>query len=197
MVDFGSDSEAEVKKHRKPLKNIYKEKKRAFTVSIVVPSSIIDNAQSYELKTYLVGQIAKACGLFQVNEIIVYSNDRTQHMKNLSSDISTTEFFVRNLEYIETPQYLRKALFPMSEALRYSGLVNPLEGDHHLKITEWCKYREGVIIRRPVRDQRGSWANIGLLKDCQVNMMLEENTRVTVKLNDNAFNHENKCKFDN
>jgi predicted SPOUT superfamily RNA methylase MTH1 len=116
-------------------------------------------------------------------------------MKNLtSSDISTTEFFVRNLEYIETPQYLRKALFPKSEALRYSGLVNPLEADHHLKISEWCKYREGVIIRRPVRESRGSWANIGLLKDCQVNMMLEENTRVTVKLNENAFNHENKCK---
>jgi predicted SPOUT superfamily RNA methylase MTH1 len=101
--DDSDDSEAEIRKHKKPLPNIYKEKKRGFTISIVVPSSIIDNAQSYELKTYLVGQIAKACGLFQVNEIIVYSNDRTQHMKNLSSDISTTEFFVRNLEYIETP----------------------------------------------------------------------------------------------
>jgi len=103
-------------------------------------------------------------------------------MKNLTSDISTTEFFIRNLEYIETPQYLRKSLFPKSEALRFSGLVNPLEGDHHLKINEWCKYREGVIIRRPVRENKGSWANIGLLKDCQVNMTLEENTRVTVKL---------------
>jgi len=82
----------------------------------------------------------------------------------------------------------------MSEALRYSGLVNPLEADHHLKITEWCRYREGVILRRPVKDNRGSWANIGLQKDCQVNMMLEENTRVTVKLNENGFNHDLKCK---
>ena len=82
----------------------------------------------------------------------------------------------------------------MSEALRYSGLVNPLEADHHLKITEWCRYREGVILRRPVKDNRGYWANIGLQKDCQVNMMLEENTRVTVKLNENGFNHDLKCK---
>lgn len=124
----------------------------------------------------------------------MYSNDRTHRMKNMSSEISTTEFFVRNLEYIETPQYLRKSLFPKSDALRFSGLVNPLEADHHLKITEWCKYREGVIIRRPVREQRGSWANIGLLKDCQVNMMLEENTRITVKLNETGFNNELKCK---
>ena len=83
--------------------NYYQEKKRAFTISVVVPSSIIDNAQSLELKTYLVGQIAHACALYQVNEIIVYSNDRTQKMKNVGSDITTTEFFVRNLEYIETP----------------------------------------------------------------------------------------------
>ena len=108
-------------------------------------------------------------------------------MKNMSSEISTTEFFVRNLEYIETPQYLRKALFPRSDALKYAGLVNPLEGDHHLKVSEWCKYREGVIIRRPVKENRGSWADIGLNKNCQVNLMLQENTRVTVKLNENEF----------
>lgn len=116
-------------------------------------------------------------------------------MKNMSSEISTTEFFVRNLEYIETPQYLRKALFPRSDALKYAGLVNPLEGDHHLKVTEWCKYREGVIIRRPVKDNRGSWANIGLYKDCQVNLMLQENTRVTVKLNENDFINDHRCKY--
>ena len=112
----------------------------------------------------------------------------------MSGEITTTEFFVRNLEYIETPQYLRKALFPRSDALKYSGLVNPLEGDHHLKITEWCKYREGVIIKRPVREGRGSWANIGLHKDCQVNMHIEEGTRVTVKLDQNEFLYDNhKC----
>jgi hypothetical protein len=151
---------------RGPLPDLYTQRKRGFTVSIVVPSSIIDNAQSFELKTYLVGQIARACGIFKVNEVIVLSNDRTQRMKNMSGEITTTEFFVRNLEYIETPQYLRKSLFPRSDALKYSGLVNPLEGDHHLKITEWCRYREGVIMRRPVREGRGSWANIGLYKDC-------------------------------
>ena len=188
VSDTSSDhSSDEEEKGGPPLVNFYKDKKRAFTISIVVPSSIIDNAQSFELKTYLVGQIAKSCGLFKVNEIIVYSNDRTHRMKNMSSEITTTEFFVRNLEYIETPQYLRKALFPRSDALKYSGLVNPLEGDHHLKITEWCRYREGVIVRRPVRENKGSWANIGLYKDCQVNMMLEENTRVTVRLNEGGF----------
>jgi len=41
-----------------------------------VPSSIVDNAQSLELKTYLVGQIAKAATLFCFNEIVILSCDR-------------------------------------------------------------------------------------------------------------------------
>jgi hypothetical protein len=42
--DSEDSEEAEERKHREPLKNIYKEKRRGFTISIVVPSSIIDNA---------------------------------------------------------------------------------------------------------------------------------------------------------
>ena len=34
---------------------VYQETKRGFTMSMVIPSSIVDNAQSMELKTYLVG----------------------------------------------------------------------------------------------------------------------------------------------
>lgn len=56
VVNFDSESEAAAaassddddsvkhKKKAKALPNFYKEKKRAFTISIVVPSSIIDNA---------------------------------------------------------------------------------------------------------------------------------------------------------
>ena len=84
----------------------------------------------------------------------------------LMHDITTTEFFVKNLEYVETPQYLRKALFPKSAALRFSGLTNPLDAPHHLRTNEWCQYREGVVIKRPIRENKGSWVNIGLTKDC-------------------------------
>ena len=84
--------------------------RRGFTSSLVIPSSIVDNAQSLELKTYLVGQIAKAASLFCFNEVVILSCDRQQRMK-MMAELTTTEFFVKNLEYLETPQYLRKALF--------------------------------------------------------------------------------------
>jgi N-acetylmuramoyl-L-alanine amidase CwlA len=53
------DTPAKVEKpaqdmHQKQL-NYYDKKSRQFTTTLVVPSSIVDNAQSLELKTYLVG----------------------------------------------------------------------------------------------------------------------------------------------
>ena len=40
------------------------------TLSIAVPASILDNAQSAELRTYLGGQIARAACIFNVDEVI-------------------------------------------------------------------------------------------------------------------------------
>lgn len=48
---------------------------RAYTVSVAVPGSVLDNAQSPELRTYLAGQIARACVVFSVDEIIVFDED--------------------------------------------------------------------------------------------------------------------------
>jgi hypothetical protein len=39
------------------------------TFSIAVPGSILDNAQSPELRTYLAGQIARAACVFKVDEV--------------------------------------------------------------------------------------------------------------------------------
>jgi predicted SPOUT superfamily RNA methylase MTH1 len=75
----------------------------------------------------------------------------------------------------------------MHNALRCAGIMNPLETKHHLKSTEWFPYREGVVINRPVKDFRGSWVNIGLTKECSVDIQLMEGTRVTVKLNEHRF----------
>ena len=39
------------------------------TLSIAVPGSILENAQSPELRTYLAGQIARAAGIFKIDEV--------------------------------------------------------------------------------------------------------------------------------
>lgn len=45
---------------------------RRHTLSVALPGSILNNAQSLELRTYLAGQIARACAIFCVDEIVVF-----------------------------------------------------------------------------------------------------------------------------
>lgn len=134
---------------------------RAYTVSLAVPASIIDNAQSLELKTYLVGQIAKAASIFGVNELIIISDDKNAQMKGMMTGLTTTDFFAQNLEFLETPPYLRMKLFQKSPALRFSGMMNPVDAPHHVKTDEWSEFREGIVIKRPVKEGKGSWVNVG------------------------------------
>lgn len=48
---------------------------RPYTLSVALPGSILDNAQSPELRTYLAGQIARACTIFCVDEIVVFDEE--------------------------------------------------------------------------------------------------------------------------
>lgn len=50
-------------------------KSRMSTLSIAIPGSIVSNAQTQELRTHLVGQIARAAAIYHVDEIVVF-NDR-------------------------------------------------------------------------------------------------------------------------
>ena len=42
--------------------------------------------------------------------------------------------------------------------------MQPIECKHHLKSEEYCKYRDGVTLKRPVKKNCGSWVDIGLKK---------------------------------
>lgn len=54
------------------------------------------------------------------------------------------------LSYAEYPPYARKDCFGMQNHLKWVGLLPSLDMPHHLKETEWCRYREGIAIE-PVR----------------------------------------------
>ena len=52
-------------------------KGRLWTASIALPNSIVDNAQSMQLKTYLCGQIARAAAIFNIDEIVIFDEYAT------------------------------------------------------------------------------------------------------------------------
>jgi len=94
------------KQRNKHISNNYK------TLSICLPTSIIKNSQSPILRTHLVSIIARTCAIYKVDEIIILDDLHSDEYRN---------FFVNNLNYIETPQYLRKPLFPVLPDFKFTG----------------------------------------------------------------------------
>lgn len=60
------------------------------TVSIAVPGSILENAQSLELRSYLAGQIARAACIFKVDEVIVF-DDHTEVSRQKANKVGQDE----------------------------------------------------------------------------------------------------------
>ncbi|EPY83304.1 kynurenine--oxoglutarate transaminase 1-like isoform 1 [Camelus ferus] len=161
---------------------------RHYTLSVALPGSILDNAQSPELRTYLAGQIARACAIFCVDEIVVF-DEEGQDAKTVEGEFrgvgkkgQACVQLARILQYLECPQYLRKAFFPKHQDLQFAGLLNPLDSPHHMRQDEESQFREGIVVDRPTRPGQGSFVNCGMKKEVKIDKNLEPGLRVTVRL---------------
>lgn len=159
---------------------------RPWTVTLALPGSIVDNAQTQELRSFLVGQVARAATIFSVDEIVIFSSeDAARPGASGSSRTDGSVFMARLLQYLECPPYLRKMIFPMHPDLRCVGLLHPLDASNHPRSNEQCPYREGLISERtPSRGH--SYAVVGLQKEVEVDRELPPGTRVTVRMPDAA-----------
>jgi methyltransferase len=115
------------------------------TLSIAIPASTISDTPHLREKTAKMGLIGRAAAIFRVDEIILYpDNPKIDQQRDL-------DFMDLLLNYLETPQYLRKTLFRLDPDLEYAGILPPLRTPHHplsgktkhLKVGE---YREGVVL---------------------------------------------------
>ena len=67
----------------------------------------------------------EAAAIFRVNEIIIYpDNPKTNQTRDM-------DFIGLLLNYLETPQYLRKSLFKIEPNLQFAGILPPLRTPHH------------------------------------------------------------------
>ncbi|XP_058473269.1 putative methyltransferase C9orf114 homolog [Solea solea] len=174
---------------REQLERGQNKKGRGYTVSVAVPGSVLDNAQSPELRTYLAGQIARACVVFCIDEIVVF-DEYGEDVKSVEGEFKGVGKkgqaciqLARILQYLECPQYLRKWFFPKHQDLQYAGLLNPLDSPHHMRIDEGSEYREGIVLDRPSKQGKGSLVNCGMRKDVRIDKQLQSGLRVTVQLN--------------
>ena len=114
-------------------------------LSIAIPASVISDTPHLREKTSKIGLIGRATAIFRVDEIIVYpDNSKEDQLRDM-------EFIALLLNYLETPQYLRKSLFKLQPSLEFAGILPPLRTPHHplsgktkhLKVGE---YREGLVL---------------------------------------------------
>ncbi|XP_014085785.2 putative methyltransferase C9orf114 [Bactrocera oleae] len=212
LKDLEKNSQSVLEAAKASIESIDNFKAEPSTISIAVPGSILENAQSAELRSYVAGQIARSACIFRVHELIVfddvgvataretkrnYDSDDDKEKANGGDSWPTTVRssclqLARILQYLECPQYLRKYFFPLHKDLQYSGLLNPLDTPHHLRQQNVFLYREGIISDKKAKDGH-SYVNVGLLNDVLVNKAIEPGVRVTVKL-DNVKDNNKKLR---
>jgi len=124
--------------------------------SILIPSSTTMESADVRIRTLKIGLIARAAAVFRVDRIVIYRDE----------EFDDSRFISRVLQYAETPQYLRKRLFPRMRELRYVGILPPLRTAHHptnskvstLKVGE---FRVGLVVDE-VGSDNGAWVDIGV-----------------------------------
>jgi predicted SPOUT superfamily RNA methylase MTH1 len=127
-------------------------------LAVAIPASVVSDTPHLREKTSKVGLVGRAAAIFRVSEIVVYA-DNPKVNQSTEVDLITTL-----LEYMETPQYLRKRLFKIEPRLQYAGILPPLRTPHHplnrktekLKVGE---YREGVTLSKT---KEGMLVDIGV-----------------------------------
>lgn len=115
-------------------------------VSIAIPdSSLLDESTQLD-KTRKISTIARACAIFKIKTIYIYDH------KGKAQDRS---LLVNILKYLETPQFLRKRLFPKINELKYAGVLHPLKIPSHVTPANQKKVASGDVREGIVVSQRG------------------------------------------
>jgi len=114
-------------------------------ISIAIPASTISDTPHLREKTAKIGLVGRASAIFRVDEIILYQdNPKSNQLREL-------DFMALLLNYLETPQYLRKRLFKIEPDLQFAGILPPLRTPHHpisgkLRDLKVGEYREGLVL---------------------------------------------------
>lgn len=155
-----------------------------------------DSALTHDQKTALAGQIARACAVFCVDEIVVFDDGqaetRPREQGGYSAFADPNFFLYHLLSYLETPPHLRKSLFPMHPDLRTAGTLPSLDMPHHLKAHEWCRFREGVTVGSASSSNKATpqtAADCGLPYKVHLPGSIPGTNRVTLQLPREAPDH--------
>jgi len=111
-------------------------------LSVAIPDSALSDESLKIDKTRKISVLARACAIFKIDTIYVYQDGDNRNDRSL---------MVMILKYLETPQFLRRRLFPKMNDLKFVGVLQPLKIPSHSTPANSKKInagdvREGVVV---------------------------------------------------
>ena len=111
-------------------------------LAVAIPDSALSDEATKLDKTRKVSVLARACAIFGTETIYVYHEGGSKQDR---------ELIVTVLRYLETPQFLRKRLFPKMSELKFAGVLQPLKIPSHTTPADPKKIqsqdvRDGIIV---------------------------------------------------
>lgn len=111
-------------------------------LSVAIPESALSDESLKIDKTRKVSVLARACAIFRIDTIYVYQEGNTKSDGNL---------MIMILKFLETPQFLRRRLFPKMNDLKFAGVLLPLKIPSHITPANAKKInrgdiREGIVV---------------------------------------------------
>ena len=106
---------------------------------ITIPDSSLSDEQTKRDKSIKIAQFARACSIFRVTRVYIYHDSLSDFEKDDPHLLKTI------LRYLDTPQYLRKMLFPMMHQLQYAGILHPIKTPHHRVLEDIKKVKAGDV----------------------------------------------------
>ena len=143
-------------------------------LSIALPESALSDESLKIDKTRKVSVIARACAIFRVNTIYIYKDNTVKE--------NDGTLFTTILRYLETPQFLRRRLFPMVNDLKYAGVLQPLRIPSHVTQADAKKIRAGDVREGITVSRKGkNFVDIGINRLIPIHGNMSTGKRVTVK----------------
>ena len=124
---------------------------------IAIPDSYLFGVKTDVDKTLKVFQLSRALSIFSVNNINIY------HDKVLNPSNYERKFLSTILEYLDTPQYLRRKIYPRSDILNEVGRLHPIRSPHHKDKVDLKNLKSGDIRVGLVEMKEGQfYVDVGL-----------------------------------
>lgn len=160
------------------------------------------SCRSREAKAHVAGQIARAAAVFSIDEVVIFddvpntitspnatapaqraqASQDGQHGRgdDYTGDTDPADYLNHVLTYLETPPYLRGALFPKHSNLHYLENLPEIGLPHHLLLGEQSLYREGVTVRSG--EHGTSWIDAGTGHSIPIADTIPAGVRVTLRM---------------